>query len=57
MGPFMLPAMPVTWNSGSTLRNTESCETRNHSTPPTAVHITLRWVCMQPLGAPVVPLV
>ena len=28
-----------------------------HRPPPTALGISVRWVCMQPLGRPVVPLV
>ena len=54
-GPFMLPDMPVTWNSGSTARYVESCVRENHCAPPTSVLMALRWVCMQPLGWPVVP--
>ena len=55
IGPFMLPGMPVTWKNGSTDRNTASCVRENQLTPPTSVLITLRCVCMQPLGWPVVP--
>ncbi|MDT4890085.1 hypothetical protein FQZ97_1268740 [compost metagenome] len=54
-GPFRLPERPVTWKNGSTARQTASCEVPNQRTPPTSVLITLRWVCMQPLGRPVVP--
>ena len=54
-GPFMLPVMPVTWKYGSTDSITMSCVRPNHWMPPTAVHITLRCVCMQPFGWPVVP--
>ena len=54
-GPFRLPVRPVTWKKGSTERQTASEAVPNQRTPPTSVLITLRCVCMQPLGRPVVP--
>ena len=47
--------MPVTWNSGSTTSDTASCGVPSHCVPATVLYITLRCVCMQPLGWPVVP--
>src|SRR5580698_1718446 len=54
-GQFMPPCMPVTWKNGSTDKATVSCDEENHVFPPTTVLITLRCVCMQPFGLPVVP--
>ena len=55
IGPFRLPLMPVTWNIGSAVRYTASCVRPNQFTPPTEVVISVRCVCMQPFGRPVVP--
>jgi hypothetical protein len=55
IGAFMLCCMPVTWNSGAVSSTTESGPIASQSAPPTAVNITVLWVCMQPLGLPVVP--
>ncbi len=56
MGPFMAPCMPVTWKYGSVDRVTPSRPPpERQAAPCTQVAITERWVCMQPLGAPVVP--
>ncbi len=51
----MLCCMPVTWNIGAVASTTESCIMPSHSAPPTAVHMSVRCVCMQPFGLPVVP--
>ena len=46
--------MPVMWNIGTTPRLTASGPLWLHW-PDTALCISVRWVCMQPLGSPVVP--
>ena len=47
--------MPVMWNMGTTHRLTASALACPHSAEPTTLGISVRWVCMQPLGRPVVP--
>ncbi len=47
--------MPVTWNSGSTDRITDSAPEPDQVEPPTMLCITERCVWIQPLGKPVVP--
>src|ERR1700722_14074930 len=54
-GPFMPPCMPVTWNIGNTDRCVLSGDPENQTLQPTRVLMTLRCVCMQPFGLPVVP--
>ncbi len=49
--------MPVMWNIGTTSSVTVSAVALPQYPPATALCITLAWVCMQPLGRPVVPLV
>ena len=49
--------MPVMWNIGTTARVTFSALPLPQSVLATALCIRLAWVCMQPLGRPVVPLV
>ncbi|MOA14587.1 hypothetical protein D3C78_1346970 [compost metagenome] len=48
---------PVIWNIGTTPSVTSSQLELLHMPDAMALCITLRWVCMQPLGRPVVPLV
>ena len=47
--------MPVTWNMGAVASATESAAMPSQSAPPTAVHMMVWCVCMQPFGLPVVP--
>ena len=49
--------MPVMWNIGITDSTTFSDVLLPHRALATALCIRLAWVCMQPLGRPVVPLV
>ena len=53
----MTLTMPVMWNMGTTTRATFSAEPLPTCRGCQALCITLAWVCMQPLGKPVVPLV
>jgi hypothetical protein len=48
-------SMPVMWNMGTTPRLTVSALACPHSAPPMALGISVRWLCTQPLGRPVVP--
>ena len=62
VAPSRIPAcitltMPVMWNIGTTTSTTLSAEPLPHSPLATALCMMLAWVCMQPLGRPVVPLV
>ena len=47
--------MPVTWKNGSVDSCTVSGVLRFQKARCIAVAMTERWVCIQPLGAPVVP--
>ena len=47
--------MPVMWNIGTTARLVASALAWLHRPPPTTLGISVRCVCMQPLGKPVVP--
>ena len=47
--------MPVTWNIGSTASATEPLAAPRQWQPAVEVDSTVEWVCMQPLGLPVVP--
>ena len=49
--------MPVMWNMGTTPSTTASAEALLHRLPDTALCMMLEWMCTQPLGSPVVPLV
>ena len=51
----MLPCMPVTWKNGNTASVDWLGSGPNQCTPATSVYITVRCVCMHPLGRPVVP--
>ena len=51
----MLACIPVTWKSGSETRCTSVSSAGFQTTLPSAVTITVRWLCMHPLGCPVVP--
>ena len=46
--------MPVMWNIGTTVSDTVSAPDQPHC-PLAALAISVRCVCMQPLGSPVVP--
>ncbi|MNL37429.1 hypothetical protein D3C87_1595740 [compost metagenome] len=46
---------PSRWNSGATARYTDDGCVRRHSEEPTQEVITVRCVCTQALGLPVVP--
>ncbi|MNN81728.1 hypothetical protein D3C81_1985830 [compost metagenome] len=50
-----LVCRPSRWNSGATARNTEAELVGRHRLEPTKDVITVRWVCTQALGLPVVP--
>jgi hypothetical protein len=43
------------WNIGTTPRLTDSALAWPHRPPPTTLGMSVRWLCMQPLGSPVVP--
>ena len=49
--------MPVMWNIGTTASTMFSGEPLPHRLLATALCMMLAWVCIQPLGKPVVPLV
>ena len=48
---------PVMWNIGTTPRLTASGVLKPQMAEAITLCISVRWVCMQPLGRPVVPLV
>ncbi len=50
--PYIIPVM---WNIGTTARLTVSAPAWPQTPPPQAFAISVRWLCMQPLGRPVVP--
>ena len=53
----MTLTMPVMWNIGTTHRVTFSAVPFPQTPEATALCMIVAWVCMQPLGKPVVPLV
>src|SRR5690606_31249043 len=55
IGVLTFACMPVTWNIGSVASATPCPVWPDHASWAAAVLITEWWVCMQPLGAPVVP--
>ncbi len=48
---------PVMWNIGTTARLTDAGVLQPQMLLLITLCISVRWVCMQPLGRPVVPLV
>ena len=48
---------PEMWNIGNTPSATVSGPAKLQIDPPMVLCISVRWLCMQPLGRPVVPLV
>ncbi|MCY1225656.1 hypothetical protein D9M72_378590 [compost metagenome] len=47
--------MPSRWNIGATASTTDSGVAPRQITDPAAAVISVPWLCMQPLGCPVVP--
>ncbi|MOA21466.1 hypothetical protein D3C78_1419580 [compost metagenome] len=50
-----LKIRPVIWNMGNAARLHDEADICGHSAPASALGINVAWVCMQPLGRPVVP--
>lgn len=55
MGPLMPFCRPSRWNIGATAKKADSACERRHSCDPATETMTVRCVCMQAFGLPVVP--
>jgi len=53
--PTSCDAMPVAWNMGATTRVRSASVTPNTEATVPALNARLPWVCIAPLGRPVVP--